>query len=176
MIMAKNNKQKTEKEINKKNTSIEGENEFSKLIKIIIGICIFFTIFYILTTLIQKMDSNKEKKQSLDTNKVQYDEILLSRILDQPKDDYYVLIESKDEKQSATMATYVNQTEDTRIYTVDLGSAFNQKYWADTSNFNVTNMDEFKVKGTTLLHIQNHQVIDAKEDINEILKELQLMR
>ena len=169
-------KQKKDKnyQIKKSYQTATTDNDMSKLIKVILVILIVFAAFYLLTYGIQKIQENKKKNQERDveTNKIQYQEVLMSKILKQSSQDYYVLIIDGEDENSATYNTYINQIENTKIYTAQLDSAFNRKFKSDTSNLNVSNIDELKVKETTLLHVQNQVVVESMEGSSAVLEKI----
>ena len=66
--------------------------------------------------------------------------------------------------------------EKTKIYTVDLSSAFNKKYIGDDYSYN---KDDFKTKGTLLVKIENNEITEhyeVKDDIINKLKDLSAKR
>lgn len=169
---------KNEKKYNNKNNVIINESvsdndiKFSKIIKIILGIVVIFGVFYLLTFGIQKWQKNKNTTLNTNTNKIQYDEILMSKILKQSSDDYYVLVISSDDNSKSSFTTYVNQMQITKMYTADLDSAFNRQYKSEESNLTVENIEELKVKETSLLHVQNHVVTEAVEGSSAVLEKV----
>ena len=169
---------KNEKKYNNKNNVIINESvsdndiKFSKIIKIILGIVVIFGVFYLLTFGIQKWQKNKNTTLNTNTNKIQYDEILMSKILKQSSDDYYVLVISSDDNSKSSFTTYVNQMQITKMYTADLDSAFNRQYKSEESNLTVENIEELKVKETSLLHVQNHVVTEGVEGSCAVLEKV----
>lgn len=171
--MAKKNNKKI------KTANYSSGDEFGKLIKLIIIVTVIFVVFYGITFLV-----NKEKEKEEETSnsaKIQYDNILIGNILDQPNDEYYVMIYDENDYNTVVYETYLNlykQKEDSiRYYTADLTNYLNSSFVSDKSNFDIEDIKDLKIKTSTLLKIkkgkiEKHYTGDSlKEHLQEISKQ-----
>lgn len=166
---------------NKINTKkISNENEMLRFIKMIIIVTLIFVIFYVLTVFINKKDENTDNDSNGNNSSasVQYDEILIGNMFNQPVDNYYVLIEDINDvniKAYEAYFTVYSKNEDAkRVYTAVLNNIFNVKYLQSESNL-FNDISKFKVSQTTLLEISNGKILKSyqnNDDILNLLKEI----
>lgn len=158
------------------------KSDIGSLIGIILIIVVVMTGFFFITDFIKKL--NKVDEELVMENDIQYDEILISNILKQPNGTYYVLMYDKgDESYDSNdiyvetfnlyLNTYKGKENALRVYTVDLSQKFNEIYVTEEdSNLLVTNINDFKVKTTTLIKVENNKVVSAYETPNSIIEHL----
>lgn len=152
-------------------------NEIKKLIQMIIVVMIILLIFYGLTVFITNHKKNPESNENNQTNTViEYDKILVSDIYKQKEITYYVLATLEDDNNLKTYNTKLNtyNAKDNiiKVYSLDLNSAFNKKYVAENSDFDL----EYPMfKESTLLKLENHEIVSIYEGSKEILTELEKM-
>ena len=161
---------KKEAKLLKTNNSAESD-EYAKLIILIVIIAAVFILFYFLTTIFTKKNHDNIFKNDLNPSEIQYKEIIIGGMFDKDG-EYYVLLIDKDDKYKDLYNTHISNIKDDRIYTVDLSSAFNKKYLSDEYSYDE---DDFKVKGTVLIKIDDHEItqhFETKEGIIEKLKTL----
>ena len=162
---------KEKKQILKANSSVESD-EYKKLIKLILIIAIVFLIFYLATIMFTKKNHDDIFANDLNANEIQYDEVIVGNMFDK-SGDYYVLLLEKDDPYKDLFTSYLtNIRKNTKIYTVDLSSAFNKAYLSDEYSYETSN---FKTKGTLLLEISDKNIknhYESKEDILSKLKSL----
>ena len=136
---------------------------------------VIFALFYLITYAIQKIPK-KQGVLNTDTNPIQYDEILISKLFKQSNTEYYVLITTEDDPDLTVYNEYISQykemSDSIRFYTANLDDTFNRNFRSDTSNLNVETIDNFKVKESSLVHIQNHKVIESFEGRSAIKEKL----
>ena len=153
--------------------------EFSKIIKILVVIAIFFVVFYLLTVyILQKDDTSTIINTIPGEAEIQYQEILAGNSFSVDKGHYYVLYyDMSDENLKSSYTSLITAYEEKEnhmsIYTVDISSAFNKKYISDISNVNVANIDDLKIPGPTLIEIQSGKAInyvEGQEKIEDILR------
>lgn len=102
----------------------------------------------------------------------------MGSILVQNRNEYYVLISSDEDPKASIYSSYISSYEQKenslKIYTADYSEGFNQKYIGETSNLKVSNINDLKITGTTLLKISNKQVVEAYEgaDVQNALSNL----
>lgn len=158
-----------QKNSTQKEMSIPSGNELTKLSTILVCIIGVVCAFYILTVLISKNDSDLHYTSDNKVSQISYTEILGSDIL-KKNGTYYVLVEDKKDSYIDLFETYISNYKEHKVYTVDLNTAFNQKYKDDNSD--IANL---KFSGNTLLKITGGQIVESyetNEKINEYLKSL----
>ncbi len=152
--------------------------EIGKVVKIFIVIILFFVFFYFLTVFIlEKGDSSSIIDTKPAAADIQYQEILAGNSFSMSDDSYYVLYyDMSDERlksiYTAIVTTYEEQENHDFIYTVDMSSAFNNKYVSDTANLDVESIDDLKISGPTLIEIQNGGVVSYTEGQEAITEKL----
>lgn len=151
----------------------EGD-EFSKLLKIVLIVTAIIVVFYGITVVVTKKASEAVKEKNSEKAEIQYDSIVIGSMLN-INGSFYVLIEDQDDSrlnEYTTMLQTIKANEDApTIYTADLSSAFNKEYLSDDSNYD-SDMEKFKVKGTTLVKIDDHEIEDVYDNYDDIIKEL----
>ena len=164
------------KKINTKN--IDNGNEMVNFVKIIIIVIIVFCAFYVLTVFINRGDEFKTPSDNNTNAEVQYDEILIGNIFEQPNDNYYVLIKDIEDVNvrvyEAYLSVYSQKDDAKRYYIAVINNIFNDKYLAEVSNL-TDDISKFKVSKTTLLEISKGKIVksyEKDEDILSILKEI----
>lgn len=172
---------KSEKEANLKVArkqlyySNNNENdEFSKLFKIVLIVTAIIIVFYGVTVVVtNKADEAKKEAESQDVD-IQYDSIMIGSMLN-IDGSFYVLIADNDDirlNEYSTMIQTIKANEDApSIYTADLSSAFNREFLSDKTNYE-SDLDKFKVKGTTLVKVDDHEIDDVYDNYNDIIEKL----
>lgn len=172
---------KSEKEANLKVArkqlyySNNNENdEFSKLFKIVLIVTAIIIVFYGVTVVVtNKADEAKKEAESQDVD-IQYDSIMIGSMLN-IDGSFYVLIADNDDirlNEYSTMIQTIKANEDApSIYTADLSSAFNREFLSDKTNYE-SDLDKFKVKGTTLVKVEDHEIDDVYDNYNDIIEKL----
>ena len=159
--MAKSNRSKRRKESKRIEEVISDESSLMDKFYIVGGVVLFILCFYILTVYITNKN-NTDGSDSVKTVEISKDEIILGRSLSMGKDDYYVAYyESNNETMKEIVSHYIGIT---KIYKVDMSSAFNKKYATDSeSNKNPTKVSEFKINGPTLIKVSKNKVVEYIE-------------
>jgi len=178
-VITKKTEPKTTKTVVKEkiNDGRVTSNEVTNLIKIILAVTVIFLIFYGITTLVTK----NKKTEQLNTGDVviQYDEILLGNLLEQPKSEYYVLVTEEDDQYKDTYSTYLNtyKTKENaiRVYSANLDSGFNSAYLSETSNTNINDIKDLKLSTSTLLKVSGKKVVSAYEGNFKIIEHLKTL-
>lgn len=149
------------------------QNEMGKLIRIIVVIVAIFIVFYILTVLTTGSKKGEYSKKQTTPAIIQYDELLLGTIYNQKENNYYILIKEENDPYIELFEGLLSQQKSKEggipYYTVNLSSAFNQKYIGDVSSFDSNHL---KVIGTTLLKITEHNIVERYETSETILEAL----
>jgi len=159
---------KNERQILKTSNSVESD-EYKKLIILIVIIAVVFLMFYAITTIFTKDNHDDIFNNDLNTNEIQYDEIIVGNMFDKAG-EYYVLLK-EDDHYSDLFESYVTTIKaNHKIYTVDLSNAFNKSYIADEYSYDKNN---FKTKGTLLVEIKDGKIKEHYESKEDILKKLE---
>lgn len=149
------------------------EFETGSLFKIMLVICIVFAIFYVLTYYISKKTDNKGNNTNTDTvTVIQYDEILIGSILNQPDDSYYVLITSEYDYTNRYKEYISKYSNGNKIYYSFKDNQMNNKYISENENLIVENISDFKVKDNTLLKIVSGKIVNAYSGNQNIMNEI----
>lgn len=155
-----------------------GNNEIGKLIKIVLIVTIIMIIFYGVTIVVTKSANSTKKKEKAKDTSIQYSKIIVGTMLDK-NGDYYVLLEKDDDehlseyKNSLQMVGISDQ--ENKVYEIDLSSSFNSKYLSDEGNYS-SNLDEFKVKGTTLIKVSDHNIVENYDNYDSIKAKLEELK
>ena len=148
-------------------------NEMVKLVKIVLLITGIFLVFYGITLLVTE---NKKEETPVTEATIQYDEILLSSLFEQPNNEYYVLVTKEDDDYLGVYSVYTSKYQSKenklRLYTANLSSGFNSLYEAEESNLNTTKIEELKLKDSTLLKISNKKIVASYEGSTKIIEHL----
>lgn len=146
------------------------DNEMRNFIRMIVIVGIVFLVFYLITVLTTGNKKASYTKKESAPAAIQYDEIIVGDIYNQNETEYYVLVEEKEDPYLSLFNSLLTQhaavDDGIPYYTIDLSSAFNQKYYAETSSFEAGNL---KFSGTTLLKIKDRTIIEYYQTSDEIL-------
>ena len=167
-------KKKTKRNLYKTNTS--SEMEYSKIIKISIGVLIVLGLVYLVTALVMGEikfgDKTNTKKEPAD---IQYEEIMAGEVLNRSKNEYYVLMFDFTD----TYASYYLNLKDryemnnsgSYFYILDLEKKVNEEIILKEGNYTEypSNISDLKVSSPTLLKINNHKVVTRITGKNNIL-------
>ena len=164
---------RTIKETKKKTTKKQVEEESINLkgvIKVFIIILVIFVLFYGLTILVLDRKDKKEKNSNHDypSIKVNSNDIIISDILKQKEDKYYVIaIKGNDD----IYKLYTQNMQD-GLYNIDLNNALNK---AIIGNETIVgeNPKDIRISDTTLFIIENHVITEyyvGSEDVVNKLK------
>lgn len=145
-------------------------NEVSKLIRMIVIVIIIFVVFYLITIIATRRNKTAYIPRETTPAVIQYDEIILSQLYNQNENEYYVLIKGENDPYLSLFESLLTQFETKEngfpYYTVDLTSAFNQRYVGETASFDPNGLQFID---TTLLKIQNHTLVEYHETSEGIL-------
>ena len=154
-------------------------DEMTKLIKLIIVVTVIMIVFYFITTIVTRKANAKKiaEKEKSEKVSIQYENIIIGSMLNKDG-DYYVLIEKENDENSDEYQTLIQtisvNDEAPKIYKANLTDSFNKIYLSESNNYE-SNLDNFKVSGTTLIKVSNHQIsetYDQHDSIKEKLSEL----
>lgn len=162
--------------------TLGSENEFGKLIKIVLVLIIVFAIFYGITEYVtthKNLGSDASGDAQEKIASIQYDKVLIGTMLQQKRDEYYVLIgDSKDQNYTlynTYLDTYAKKDGALKVYTVDLSDPFNKEFIGEEENIIVDDMSDFRVTGITIVKVEHGEITSyssGKDDVMTTLKEL----
>ncbi len=168
-----------EKQIESKTTS----SEFAKLVKIVLIVTAVMLVFYLITLVATNKADNASTDSASQTEEktkteIQYDYIMIGEMLNY-SGTYYVLIEEDGDNrinEYSTLIETISANEDApSIYTANLTDAFNKGYLSKEANYDVSDIADFRVTGTTLVKVSDGKILDTYETYDKIkskLKEL----
>ena len=158
----------------KKNKIIQSKNgmpsEVKKAIIIIIVILVTIILMYLLTTRILTK-SNKIDRTLATESVIGYDKILAGESFNRSEDEYYVIyFDSTNDYSiiSSLVSSYQLNSDNTKLYNVDLSDGINKKYITD-GDVVTTDAASLLVKDNTLLKFENGEVVETVTDIKEII-------
>lgn len=169
------------KKENKKEKLVIENNELTKLLKIVLIVTAIVLVFYLVTYIVEKNNVNKKNKPEEKDVVIQYDEILLGNLLEQPNSEYLVLAyNEKDNYYSlynSYLTSYKAKSKALRVYTSVLNNGFNRSYYDENgeNNTNIKKISDLKLKETALFKIKNgkiSKVYIGYDSISEYLKSI----
>ena len=154
-----------------------GDNEMGKLFKIVLIVTAILIVFYGVTVVVTKnAGSAKKNNEAEEELTIQYNKILIGSMLNKDG-EYYVLIEKKDDEH---LTEYQNglqmaQVNDHKTYEADLSDSFNKGYLSDKSNYD-SDLTKFKVTGTVLVQINDHNISSVYDNYDSIKAKLEELK
>lgn len=163
----------------KNNVRIENSSdEIKKLVVLILIVTAFFFIFYGITVLILKKD-NKQTEEIKEVTKIDYEKILVSQILTQPENNYYVIVTIENDANNTTYESliekYYEKSNHKKIYSINLDDPMNKTFIGDKTNLQ-GEVKNFKFEKSTLLEVEQKTIkaiFDGSTDILEKLNNLE---
>ena len=170
--MTKKRENKKIEKKNNKNMVEKSENPILGLFKIVVIIIIAFSVFCVITYIVTQNNKNYTWENNETSSVIQYDEIMLGTLFNQPSSDYYVLVYnfSSDDKDiyDTYMSMYHNKENSLKVYTANLTSDFNKKYIGEKSNIKVNTIRDLKIKDVTLIRVKDSKVIEYNEGNEQV--------
>jgi hypothetical protein len=145
---------------------LTNNNEVNKLINIFLAVSILFVVFYLITLMV----TNKDTEVSEPVN-IQYGEILVSKILDQKQDLYYVLATKEEDVNNDLYDYYLTEyvrAEQLVAFEINLDNIFNKPFVKEESNLSVEDLSDIAFKDATLLRVEKGKITEALEGKDEI--------
>ena len=191
--MAKKNANESKKNMKKeplKDVKVEEQNnqendkkEFIRLLKIILIVTVIFMVFYGVTLFVtnksdEVLTERATNNKTVEKAEIQYDNIIIGTMLNYGG-SYYVLIQGEDDSRldeySALIESIKENEDSLAIYQANLTDSFNKSYLGKEENYYVSDISEFKVKGTVLVKVVDGEidtVLDNYDAIKNKLTEL----
>ena len=171
----KNNTKKAKNSTKITKANINNDDEFGKLIKLIVLVTVIFLVFYGITFLVNR---EQEEEETQTGAQIQYDNILIGDLLTQPNDEYYVMVYDSDDVYNVLYQTYLglyaSKEDAIRYYTADLDNPFNNSFVGEKANFEIKTIKDLKLNASTLLKIKDGKIKEhyVGEKLKEYLKEI----
>lgn len=150
------------------------QKEIFKFVKILTILVVLIVLLYLFTVYVV----NKEGKYKRTNNEgsINYDVALIGGLLNKADEQYYVLIFDNSNSLNSIyinkISEYKSKTNHLPVYTADLSNELNKPYISTESSHKNDSLDDFKVKGTTLIKVKSKKIVSFIENKNEILDEL----
>ena len=170
-LSKKERKRIKENKINKRQFS-EDNNEASRMIKITIGVLVFFGLVYLVSAVLK--GEIKIGKEKTITN-IQYEEIQIEQTFKQQDSKYFVLcVDSTDKNNESLIALLTDMLKNKApVYKVDLSKSYNKNHLTDDeSKVKATSDDisKLKVFNPTLIKIENGKSVKLVSGFENIKK------
>lgn len=185
-VKTNSKKQLEEKKVEPKTKNIQKDapaliasDEMSKLIRIILIVVIVAVAFYGITMIVMKFQKESIPERKVDNTPavIQYEEILIGTMLNQKRNEYYVLIQKADDPYQSLTKYYIQKyqakKDSLKVYRADMNQALNALYISETSNIKASSIHDFKISDITLVKVKNKRIVEAYEGIGAIEKALQ---
>lgn len=169
-IKTNEKKKKNIKKNIKNNVNEENELSLKKIAIVTISILVIFGLFYLLTTVILNKEKNKKRDYSDYTLVESSKYILLSDILNQDLDKYYVLAIMDDYEDMYDLYLGRNNS----VYYININNAFNKAAIADETVID-TDPRNIRISDTTLFVIENNELVEYRVGYDEVIAYLREM-
>jgi hypothetical protein len=132
-------------------------------------------LFFLITSFVVE---NKKREPLLLPPSIQYDEIIVSGLLNRISEKYYVLSYVGTENLSlynAYLQVYKTKSNSTRVHSLNLENAFNYNFLKEESNFVINSIEDIAFSQDTLLLIEKGKIVSVFEGKEAILIQLESM-
>ena len=159
-------------------TNNNSEMEYSKIIKITIGVVLVLALTYFVTAIVsgEIKFGNKEEVLKEETS-IQYEEIMVGQMLNRSENEYYVLLFNFTD----SFASYYLSLKDNysltdnalSFYIIDLEKHVNKDYVLKDGEYLVekpVRLVDFKVTSPTIVKIKDKKVMERISGRDNILK------
>ena len=157
---------------------VEQTNEFVRLLKIIAIVTAIFLVFYLVTIVVTKKadeTKNSTEKKTVEKAVIQYEDIIIGTMLNYDG-TYYVFIKDEEDTRLDEYDSLIKTAKENQdapyIYQANLTDAFNKIYLGKEENYYVADMQDFKVKGTTLVKVVDHKIDSVYDNADAIKNKL----
>lgn len=159
----------------KENNKVTNEFSFKKLIITIVIIVAVLTASYFLTDVIVKKTNNSNNQEQIEIPKVREENAIKYSEINKIEDkSYYLLFDEKDDANNSYYDVYIGLLSlkglSTKFYYIDLGDEDNKD--AIGKETSLKEVDKLKVKGTTLVAIEDGKVKETYEGSDKVLNYL----
>ena len=158
-----------------KEENINEEYSLSKFIKVLVIVILSALLLYLISAVFITKEIDlfgKNNTNNTDTTNKVSNAILAKSIFNQSEESYYVYFYDFNDSNNSIDATISSKLSSSKVYRVDTSSSFNANYVGDTSNRNVTSLDNLKVVKDTLIKIDGDSITMYLEGEEEITNNL----
>lgn len=139
--------------------------EYTKIIKITIGVVLVLILTYLLAGLLTGEINFKKKNKTEQETFIQYQEIISGEILNRNDNDYYVMaLNFTDNLASYYLSfidKYTSKDDNLPFYIVDLDKKINNNILIGDATYIElpSNVNDIKVANPTILKVSKHKVV-----------------
>ena len=153
---------------------MKGEIKEGIILTVSILIIIAFVYFITATIKTGEIGVKKETTTKSDAVTELYDNMILAKdTFSKANTEYMVIFFSEKDVVDSIRAIMKSYSGDTKLYKVNLDEKVNSYIVSEEENMYATNAGELKIKGTTLIKINNGTIKEYITDKKQILEQLQ---
>lgn len=158
------------KNTNKEKTEIiEEEYSIKKMLTIVFIVAIIFAVFYFITTLVVKPQTDNDNEDNTTPAVIDLTKITLNSLLSKSEKEYFVLATKKLTNSGAHneisykeiynnyISKYKNDENAIKFYYIDLDDAMNKNYIGDQTNI-TDDLSKLKINDDVLFRIKNGKI------------------
>ena len=153
----------------KKEVPVE-KNQIKKLVIITLTLVFIVCVIYIISALFLTKELDWFEKDDNNQQNLVTNTILASETFKQKEETYYVYFYDYNEEDAEISSTVSSQLSKEKVYRVDASSALNNKYISEESNKSAKNLDDLKVKASTVIKVSGEEIVAYYE--NDEIKNL----
>ena len=157
---------------------VENSIEIKKLLILVLVVTAIFFIFYGITILVLKKDKEDSKKEDIVTQ-IDFNKVLVSQLLEQPEENYYVLLTIENDANKTTYDSLIEEyykiETHKKIYYANLNDPLNKSFMGDKTSLE-GNVKDFKFDKSTLVEIESGSIKSIYEGSTDILEHLNSIR
>lgn len=151
--------------------------EYSKIIKIAIGVIIIIGLTYFVTALVSgEIKFGKDKEEVKEETSIQYEEIMVGQMLNRSESEYYVLLfnftDSFASYYLSLKDTYSQGDDALPFYIIDLEKHVNKEYVLEDGEYLIekpVRLVDFKATSPTIVKIKDRKVVERISGRDNIL-------
>lgn len=168
-------KKKQKRNLYKTNTT--NDMEYSKIIKITIGVILVLAATYFVTALASgEIKFGKSKKEVKEETSIQYEEIMVGQMLNRSDSEYYVLLFNFTDTFASYYLTqkdnYITKDDALPFYIIDLEKSVNKDYVLGDEEALIekpVRLVDFKATSPTIVRIKNRKIVERISGRDKVL-------
>lgn len=147
-------------------TTTVTDTEYTRIIKIGVGVCVFFILFYFITAIATGEIKFGKKKKAEQPTTIQYQEIIGGETFNRDYKEYYVLFYDSTDSYASfylnKISAYNSKDKSLPFFTVDLSKKINSNYQLkDDETASTNDINSLKVANPTILKISSNKTSEA---------------
>lgn len=151
--------------------------EVKNLLKLVLWIVIILIPIFVITYALTRTE--REVPLPDEEIRIQYDEILLSRLLVQGESEYHVLVYDQDDNFLPLYMTiiqgYKMEDDSSAIFIASMNEGLNRMFIAEESNTHVTDINDLRISEVTLFRIRNNRIVSVHEGREAVIAALEAL-